>query len=116
MLCIQVRGMMAVGWAAFLGSWVMNLLFYKVHPSSVEFSYREKLFIHIQGQKKFLWGYRDSTGEKKNNLNAFVFIFCLNERTQAEAVSDEKSCMEKLKDCICCCRGRGGKGKKKILF
>ena len=105
--------MMAVGWAAFLGSWVMNLLFYKVHPSSVEFSYREKLFIHIQGEKKFLWGYRDLEGKKKNNLNAFK---CLDERTKAEAVSDEKSCMEKLKDCICCCRGRGGKGKKKILF
>ena len=63
----QVRGMMAVGWMAFLGSWLMNALFYKVHPSAVDCSMkgvREKLFIHVQGKKKFLWGYSDSKGEK----------------------------------------------------
>ena len=55
--------MMVIGWMAFLGSWVMNILFYKVHPSGVEFSYREKLFIHILGTKRFLCGYRDPKGE-----------------------------------------------------
>ena len=76
--------MMVVGWAAFLGSWLMNILFYlvvimnaliinlstyflcKVHPSSVDFDkkrFREKLFIHVQGTKRLLWGYRDSKGE-----------------------------------------------------
>ena len=74
--------MMLVGWAAFLGSWVMNILFYlvvilhvliylliyfyKVHPSSVDYDkkrFREKLFIHVQGTKRLLWGYRDSKGE-----------------------------------------------------
>ena len=54
-----------VGWAAFLGSWLMNILFYKVHPSSVDFSYREKLYIHILGEKRFLWGYRDPKGRKE---------------------------------------------------
>ena len=57
--------MMAVGWMAFLGSWLMNGLFYKVHPSAVDCSkkgVREKLFIHVQGKKQFLWGYRDSKG------------------------------------------------------
>ena len=57
--------MMAVGWMAFLGSWLMNVLFYKVHPSAVDCSkkgVREKLFIHVQGKKRFLWGYRDSKG------------------------------------------------------
>ena len=57
--------MMAVGWMAFLGSWLMNALFYKVHPSAVDCSVngvREKLFIHVQGKKRFLWGYRDSKG------------------------------------------------------
>ena len=55
--------MMAVGWMAFLGSWLMNILFYKVHPSAVDCSkkgVREKLFIHVQGKMRFLWGYRDS--------------------------------------------------------
>ena len=65
----QVRVMMAVGWMAFLGSWLMNILFYKVHPSSVDFSkkgMREKLFIHVQGEKRFLPGYKkwESKGEK----------------------------------------------------
>ena len=62
--------MMAVGWMAFLGSWLMNALFYKVHPSAVDCSMkgvREKLFIHVQGKKRFLWGYRDpkSINQKK---------------------------------------------------
>ena len=61
--------MMAVGWMAFLGSWLMNTLFYKFHPSSVDFSkkgMREKLFIHVQGEKRYLPGYKkwESKGEK----------------------------------------------------
>ena len=63
----QVRVMMAVGWMAFLVSWLMNILFYKVHPSAVDCSMkgvREKLFIHVQGKKRFLWGYKDAKGEK----------------------------------------------------
>ena len=63
----QVRVMMAVGWMAFLGSWLMNILFYKVHPSAVDCSMkgvREKLFIHVQGKKRFLWGYRNAKSEK----------------------------------------------------
>ena len=62
--------MMAVGWMAFLGSWLMNILFYKVHPSAVDCSMkgvREKLFIHVQGKKRFLWGYRNAKGEMRNN-------------------------------------------------
>ena len=66
---LQVRVMMAVGWMAFMGSWLMNVLFYKVHPSSVDFSkkgMREKLFIHVQGEKRYLPGYKkwESKGEK----------------------------------------------------
>ena len=58
--------MILVGWAAFLGSWLMNILFYKVHPSAVDCSkkgVREKLFIHVQGKKRFIWGYRDAKDE-----------------------------------------------------
>ena len=54
--------MLIIGWAAFLGSWLTNVLFYKVHPCSVDFSYREKLFIHILGKKRFLWGYKSLKG------------------------------------------------------
>ena len=68
--------MMAVGWMAFLGSWLMNLLFYKVHPSSVDFSkkgMREKLFIHVQGEKRYLPGYKDSKGEKYFIVTQYFF-------------------------------------------
>ena len=67
-----------VGWAAFLGSWLMNILFYKVHPSSVDFSYREKLYIHILGEKRLLWGYRDPKGRKERTNQKFFFtkIIC----------------------------------------
>ena len=74
--------MMAVGWTAFLGSWLMNILFYKVHPSSVDFSkkgMREKLFIHVQGEKYNLWGYRnrDSEGEKYCFVRCLIFLISL---------------------------------------
>ena len=50
----QVRMMMMVGWMAFLLSGLMNVLFYKVHPSFVDFSpkrLREKCFIYFFGRK-----------------------------------------------------------------
>ena len=55
--------MMLIGWAAFLGSWGMNILLYNVHPSSVDFSFREKLYIHIFGKERLLWGYKGPKGE-----------------------------------------------------
>ena len=75
--------MMAVGWMAFLGSWLMNALFYKVHPSSVDFSkkgMREKLFIHVQGEKRYLCGYKGSKGEKYCNT---IFFSKLNANAQS---------------------------------
>ena len=50
----QVRLMMAIGWMAFFSSWTMNILFYSVHPSAVDFSIerlREKCYIYILGRK-----------------------------------------------------------------
>ena len=96
--------MMAVGWMAFMGSWLMNVLFYKVHPSSVDFSkkgMREKLFIHVQGEKRYLWGYKDSKGEKY-----CIIQFCKVNTTQesTESVSEEKSFLDKIMSCLCCGR------------
>ena len=31
----QVRMMIMIGWLTFLAAWVMNILFYKTHPSGV---------------------------------------------------------------------------------
>ena len=47
----QVRMMITIGWVTFLAAWLMNLLNYKVHPSSVKFSTKEKMFIYIFGKK-----------------------------------------------------------------
>ena len=87
--------MMAVGWTAFLGSWLMNILFYKVHPSSVDFSkmgMMEKLFIHVQGEKRFLWGYRnrDAEGEKYYFVRCLI-IFCKLNTQRTQKVSQRRN-------------------------
>ena len=39
----HVRVMLGVGWACFLGSWLINIAYYKFHPSAVEmFSLSDK--------------------------------------------------------------------------
>ena len=47
----QVRMMITIGWLTFLAAWLMNLLNYEVHPSSVIFSPTEKMFLYIFGTK-----------------------------------------------------------------
>ena len=47
----QVKMMITIGWVTFLAAWLMNILNYKVHPSSVNFSPKEKMFIYIFGKK-----------------------------------------------------------------
>ena len=103
--------MMAVGWMAFMGSWLMNVLFYKVHPSSVDFSkkgMREKLFIHVQGEKRYLPGYKkwESKGEKYCIEIFFSILQTYHaESTESDSEEKSKSFLEKMESCICCCRG-----------
>ena len=55
----QVRMMILIGWLAFLFAWLMNILFYSVHPSFVDFSLKrckEKCFIYVFGRKLFFYG------------------------------------------------------------
>lgn len=50
----QVRMMITIGWMTFLAAWVMNIFFYKTHPSAVDFSpkrLKDKMFIYIFGNK-----------------------------------------------------------------
>ena len=50
----QVRMMITIGWMTFLAAWVMNIFFYKTHPSAVDFSpkrFKDKMFIYIFGKK-----------------------------------------------------------------
>ena len=51
---LQVRMMIMIGWLAFLLAGLMNILFYKVHPSFVDFDpkrLKEKCFIYLFGRK-----------------------------------------------------------------
>ena len=51
----QVRIMYTLGFIAFILSWIMNLCYYKVHPSAIDFrpkTFKEKCFIYILGEKK----------------------------------------------------------------
>ena len=44
----HIHIMLGVGWACFLGSWLMNIAYYIVHPSAVEIfplSDKRKLFM-----------------------------------------------------------------------
>ena len=46
----HVHVMLGVGWACFLGSWLINIAYYKFHPSSVDVFSKE-----IFSQKRFLY-------------------------------------------------------------
>ena len=51
----QVRIMYMLGFSAFILSSIMNLCYYKVHPSAVDFrpkAFNEKCFIYVLGRKK----------------------------------------------------------------
>ena len=55
----HVRMMIMIGWLAFLLAGLMNVLFYKVHPSFVDFSpkrFGEKCFIYFFGKKIVFFG------------------------------------------------------------
>ena len=55
---LQVRMIILTGWLAFLSSWIMNILFYMVHPSSVDINpkrFKDKCFVYIFGKKKYLF-------------------------------------------------------------
>ena len=58
----QVKMMILIGWLAFLLAAVMNILFYKVHPSFVDFKlkrFKERCFIYLFGKKnKLLWKWK----------------------------------------------------------
>ena len=50
----HVRVMLAVGWACFLGSWLINIAYYKFHPSAVDvFSLSDKRKLFVFGKDVF---------------------------------------------------------------
>ena len=63
----QVRVMLGVGWACFFGDCLINILYYKFHPSSVDVDLTdqearsEKMTLYVFG---FQWKTQSTTGEE----------------------------------------------------
>ena len=54
---LNIIVMLAVGWACFLGSWLINIAYYKVHPSAVDvFSLSDKKKLYVFGTDVFSSG------------------------------------------------------------
>ena len=50
----HVYVMLGVGWTCFLGSWLINIVYYKVHPSAVDFlSFSDKKRLYVFGTDVF---------------------------------------------------------------
>ena len=49
----HVRVMLGVGWACFLSSWLINIAYYKFHPSAVVFSLSDKRKLFMFGRDVF---------------------------------------------------------------
>ena len=61
----QVQMILVIGWVCFFLSWICNIIYYKVHPSGVDFNVgrsRARLFIYFLGKKVKLPGYRNGDG------------------------------------------------------
>ena len=61
------------GWVSFLLSWMFNIMYYRVHPTAVDFNpsrSRARLFIYILGRRVKLPGYRDDNDRSKNTIRA----------------------------------------------
>ena len=86
--------MMAVGWMAFMGALLMDFS---------KKGIRDKLFIHVQGEKRYLWGFKDSKGEKYFvSQDNFHFANLTQHTESTECVSEEKSFIDKMVSCLCC--------------
>ena len=77
----QVTGMIIVGWVAFLMAGVMNIAYYKVHPSSVDFSPSrlwKKMFIYLLGKKLSMW-----PGIEHGQQGLIKFLFSILDSNQS---------------------------------
>ena len=70
--------MMAVGWACFLGSWLINIAYYKFHPSAVDvFDLSEKKKLYVFG-KDVLSSETNKSILHSDMEGEFDYIFCRN--------------------------------------
>ena len=64
----QAKIILVIGWLSFLLSWISNIIYYKFHPSGVDFNVkrsRSRLFLYFLGKKVKLPGYKKVVDEKE---------------------------------------------------
>ena len=66
---LNVHVMLGVGWACFLGSWLINIAYYKFHPSAVEvFDLSEKKKLFVFGKDVFSGTNKSLHGDMEGDL------------------------------------------------
>ena len=55
----HVNWMIGIGWTSFIFSWILNIVYYKLHPSAVDFNTgrfkKNEMFVYIFGQKRYFY-------------------------------------------------------------
>ena len=74
----HVHMILVIGWVSFLLSWISNIIYYKFHPSGVDFNVgrsSSRLFIYFLGKKVKLPGYKEEIdfGDEKEVENTNLF-------------------------------------------
>ena len=67
----QVQMILVIGWVSFVLSWLSNIIYYKFHPSGVDFNFgrsRSRLFIYFLGKKVKLPGYKEENESGDENM------------------------------------------------
>ena len=66
----QVQMILMLGWVSFILSWICNIIFYKFHPSGVDFNFKRskaRLFLYFLGKKIKLPGYKEEGESEDEN-------------------------------------------------
>ena len=64
--------LLIVGWACFLGSWLVNIAYYKFHPSAVDvFSLSDKRMLYVFGRDVFSSGNKEKPSDCHAEGNLF---------------------------------------------
>ena len=100
----QVRMMITIGWLTFVAAWVMNICFYKSHPSAVDFSperFRDKMFIFILG-KKYNLIYSFSSCSGCTSCSDCCCSSCCTTCSYCSKTCSDRCCTK----CSNCCKGK----------
>ena len=84
----QVQMILVIGWVSFLLSWICNIIYYKFHPSGVDFNVgrsKSRFFIYFLGRKVKLPGYK-----REKEVDEFEDTKEDKQNTDKEGGGDEK--------------------------